>query len=363
VKYGWARNVHRARERRPSGCAAERDDWSDTSLSHERLTALARVRRRVQFFLLLPLVAFPSLAAAQIPSDPRAVEFEPSADHARIVRGVPMIERYELRFYAVGSEAILQSIDMGKPTPDADGMIRYSFAGALTGWAVQNVPYEARVIAMGPYGTSADGVTSSSFLFPNGRPSATPPGPACTFTLTPASHVVSTAASVGSFIVGAADGCAWSAISSAAWLIVTGGDRGLGTGIVNFSIGPNADPSERLATITVGPSTFSVSQTGGCTITLTPTSQGFNPPGGSGSVAVSAPPGCSWTAVRAGSWISITSGASGSANGTVRYTVAANTGSTTRVGTLTIAGRPVTVTQSAGTAPNAPAGTRVVIIR
>lgn len=311
--------------------------------------------------LFLALVLLPSLAAAQIPSDPRVVEFEPSPDHSRIVRGAPMIDRYELRFSAVGSEAILQTIDMGKPAPDADGLIRYSFAGALTGWAVQNVPYEARVIAVGRYGTSADAISAASFTFPNGRPSSAPPGPACTFTLTPASHVVSTSGAVGSFIVVAADGCSWNAVSSANWLVVTGGDRGLGTGLVNFSIAANGDDAERLATITVGPSTFTVSQSGGCTFILTPTSQGFNPPGGTGSVSVTAPPGCSWNATRAGAWITITSGASGSANGTVRYTVAANTGSNTRVGTLTIAGRPVTITQSAGTAPNAPAG--VVIIR
>src|SRR5689334_13450184 len=127
--------------------------------------------------LLLPLVLSPSAAAAQIPSDPRVVEFEPSPDHFAIARGAPMVDRYELRFYAVGSEALLQSIDMGKPAPDADGLIRYSFAGALTGWAVQNVPYEARVIAIGRYGTSADAVTSNSFTFPNGRPSSAPPGP------------------------------------------------------------------------------------------------------------------------------------------------------------------------------------------
>ena len=335
-------------------------------MSHERLTAPARVRRCLVprlFVLLLPFAVPPSLALGQTSDDPRIVEFEPSTDHNRIVRTVPMIERYELRFYAIGSSALLQSIDMGKPVPDADGRIRYRFAGALTGWAVQGVPYEARVIAMGPYGTSPDAITSTPFFFPNGRPSTTPPGPACTFTVTPPSHVVSTGSSVGSFIVVAADGCGWTATSAASWLVVTAGDRGLGTGLVNFSIAPNSDPTERIGTITVVDSTFIVSQSGGCTVTLTPTSHGFNPPGGTGTITVSAPPGCPWTATRAGSWITITSGATGSANGTVGYTVAATGGSTPRVGTLTIAGRPVTITQSAGTAPNAPAGTRVVIIR
>ncbi len=313
------------------------------------------------FALLLLLVAFPSPVAAQ--TDPRIVEFEPSPDHFRMIDDVPMIERYSLQFYAAGSQALLQSIDMGKPNPEPDGMIRFNFSAALSGWAVQGVQYEARVMAVGGWGTSVDATSTNSFTFPNGRPSSAPPGPECTFTLTPPTHVVQTSEANGSFIVASADGCNWSAVSSAGWLTVTGGARGLGTGIVSFNVAANGDSEERLATITVGPSTFTVSQSGGCTFTLTPTSQGFNPPGGTGSVNVSASPGCSWNATRSGTWITITSGASGSANGVVRYSVGANGGATTRVGTLTIAGRPVTITQSSGTAPNAPAGTRVVIIR
>jgi hypothetical protein len=74
--------------------------------------------------------------------------------------------------------------------------------------------------------------------------------------------------------------------------------------------------------------------------------------------------GCSWTATRSGSWITITSGASGTGNGTVGYRVSANGGSSSRTGTLTVAGQPVIITQSsATTAPTAPAGLRVVAVR
>ena len=45
-------------------------------------------------------------------------------------------------------------------------------------------------------------------------------------------------------------------------------------------------------------------------------------------------------------WISVTSGSSGTGNGTVSYTVAANTATNARTGTLTIAGQTVTVTQA-----------------
>jgi len=56
--------------------------------------------------------------------------------------------------------------------------------------------------------------------------------------------------------------------------------------------------------------------------------------------------GCSWTAVSNNpEWIIITSGSSGIGNGRVNYEVAANTSTTSRTGTMTIAGETFTVTQ------------------
>ena len=61
-------------------------------------------------------------------------------------------------------------------------------------------------------------------------------------------------------------------------------------------------------------------------------------------MAVSTGAGCAWTATSHESWITITSGASGSGNGTVRFNVADNSGKK-RTGTLTIAGQTFTVEQ------------------
>jgi hypothetical protein len=47
----------------------------------------------------------------------------------------------------------------------------------------------------------------------------------------------------------------------------------------------------------------------------------------------------------------------------VRYRVPTNTGSSSRTGTLTVAGQPVIITQSAATAPNSPAGLRILSVR
>jgi hypothetical protein len=68
-----------------------------------------------------------------------------------------------------------------------------------------------------------------------------------------------------------------------------------------------------------------------------------------GTIQVTAPAGCDWTATSSNAWITITSGASGSGSGTVTYSVSANPSASPRTGTLIVAGKNFTVTQS-GTA-------------
>ena len=85
---------------------------------------------------------------------------------------------------------------------------------------------------------------------------------------------------------------------------------------------------------------------GGCTYSLSPTSESFSASGGTGSVDVTTQSECDWTATSNASWITITSGSSGTGNGTVNYSVDANTGAS-RIGTITIAGKTFTVNQSA----------------
>ncbi len=85
---------------------------------------------------------------------------------------------------------------------------------------------------------------------------------------------------------------------------------------------------------------------GTCSYSISPTSASYAAGGGTGSVTVTAGAGCTWTAVSNASFITITGGSSGSGNGTVSYSVAANAGTTSRTGTLTIAGQTFTVTQA-----------------
>ena len=85
----------------------------------------------------------------------------------------------------------------------------------------------------------------------------------------------------------------------------------------------------------------------GCNYALTPASQTFTDAGGNGTIAVTAEPsGCNWTAVSNAAWITINSGTSGTTNGTIAFSVAAFTGTSPRIGTITAAGKTFTVTQN-----------------
>ena len=86
-----------------------------------------------------------------------------------------------------------------------------------------------------------------------------------------------------------------------------------------------------------------------CTYSISPTKKSFTSKSGNGSVVVTASSGgCSWTAASNAAWITVTSGSSGTGNGTVAYSVSANTGKKPRTGTLTIAEKTFTVKQKRG---------------
>ncbi len=86
-----------------------------------------------------------------------------------------------------------------------------------------------------------------------------------------------------------------------------------------------------------------------CTSALNQSQQTQGAAGGSGTVAVVTPAGCAWQAVSNASWIQVST-QSGTGNGDVNYTVGANTLTTGRLGTLTIAGRSLTVSQEGAAA-------------
>ena len=84
-----------------------------------------------------------------------------------------------------------------------------------------------------------------------------------------------------------------------------------------------------------------------CVTSVSPTSQNFAGSGGSGSFNVSAAGSCNWTAVSSDSFVTITSGSSGTGNGTVNFSVANNSGPQ-RSATIVVGGQSFNITQGGG---------------
>ena len=186
----------------------------------------------------------------------------------------------------------------------------------------------------------------SATLTIGGRTFTLNQGEGCAYTLSPASATVDDSGGQGTFTVQSSAGCAWTAAAQVPWLTITSGASGSGTGQVRFTAAANSGPS-RSGAITAGGQTFTVQQGNGCSYAISPTSQSVPAGGGNGTVSVTAGSGCSWSATSNAGWLSITSGGSGTGNGSVAFTAAANAGPQ-RSGTLTIGGRTFTVSQAEG---------------
>ena len=117
-------------------------------------------------------LAYATTTQAQVLSDPRIAEFDPSPDHwAVLADGNPAVLRYELSVYLVGASEPLAIADMGKPAPEPDGKIRYDFSAQVAAWSLPGGYYDARVSAVGPEG-SALSEPSNPFAFTSAPTSA-----------------------------------------------------------------------------------------------------------------------------------------------------------------------------------------------
>jgi hypothetical protein len=167
----------------------------------------------------------------------------------------------------------------------------------------------------------------------------------------------------GSSTVTTADGCAWTATSNTSWITLTSGAQGTSSGQVTFTVAPSTATSQRLGSLTIAGRTFAVTQVGNtCSYVLTPANRTIGGEGGTGSITVGTASGCPWTATTNQSWISVSG--TGTASGSVSYTVSANSTGTSRVGSISIGTQSFTITQGVptGSAPVAPRGLRIVAI-
>ena len=199
------------------------------------------------------LLAIAVSAPAQVVDNPRIAEFDPSADHWQTLEnGEPAVVRYELGMYLLGASSPFVTVDMGKPSPGADGRISFNFASRVAGWPLTGTYYEARVSAVGPEGAALSDA-SNPFTF----------GMASSCATSVSATSISAPASGGSYTlqVTTGTGCAWAASTYLSWVTMWT-STGSGSGPVPFAVKPNATTSSRSGTITIAGKTVTVRQTG-----------------------------------------------------------------------------------------------------
>ena len=304
-----------------------------------------RARGAVFLFLAVTWAAAGARDAAAQTVNPTTAEFNPSPDHNVISNGTAVVTRYDLEFYIPGAGSPFQVNSLGKPNPNATGLIQVVLTSVLTAFPAPGIVYESKVTAVGPGGVARSAV-SNTFIF-------TAP---CSYSINPTTQALAAGGGSGSTTVSTTTGCAWTAASNAGWISVTSGATGSGNGTVGYAATANTTASSRTGTLTIAGKTLTVTQVA-CSYAVTPATQSIGAQGGTADATIATTTGCPWTAVSNAAWLSITSSGSGSSNATVNYSIAANTTTTSRNGTLTIAGRTVTVTQAPGL--SAPTGVYV----
>jgi len=206
------------------------------------------------------------------------------------------------------------------------------------------------------YGLTSTGLVNSGVGFALTVSGGSGGSTNCTFVVDPLSAAPPAAGNSGTVSVTAPHGCDWMAASNDGFITITSGSSGSGNGTVHYTVAANASTNEVVGTMTIAGQTFTITQAGAsgstsnnCTFTVTPTTIAMTLKGGSKSVSVKTKDKtCAWTAVSNDDFITITSGASGTGNGKVTFTVPGNTNTTVLSGTITVAGERVTVNQAIG---------------
>jgi hypothetical protein len=190
---------------------------------------------------------------------------------------------------------------------------------------------------------------------PPAPPEPTPQPDECAFTLTPGEASFPANGGDATVSVGTRADCGWTATSDALWLSIRSAARGTGPAEVTYRVAPNGDAQSRTAHVTIGTAALVVSQAGittppPCTFKVDPTQASVPAAGGPVTVHVDSRADCSWTAESNTSWITVAPPSS-AGTGDVVLTVAASSETSKRRGTVTVAGKKVTVEQAAAAPP------------
>jgi hypothetical protein len=146
----------------------------------------------------------------------------------------------------------------------------------------------------------------------------------CTYEIAPDSSTWGNDGGSRTFTVAAAEGCSWTAVSNASWVVVDSG-QGTGSGTVSYTVARNTQVGDRSTTIVVAGRTFTVRQGGDvstCQYSVGPVD--FSPcmPGGTVVASVTTQDNCPWSATPDASWLNV--GSSGVGSGAITIAFADN---------------------------------------
>lgn len=215
-----------------------------------------------------------------------------------------------------------------------------TLSNGATGTGNGTVNYTVQPLSLG-HASRAATISVNGLLFRIAQNAST-----CTFSVPTDIQAPAAGLSIASLnVTPSSASCAWSASGNADWIRLLSGTNGSVSGLVSYSVRPNAG-AERTGTLTIAGRTVTVRQASGlsCPATLAPAAATFAAAGSSGAtVSVQSP--CPWTATSTANWIRITSASNGNGPGAVTYRVDPNTSASPRTGSLLIAGQTFTVTQ------------------
>jgi uncharacterized protein (TIGR03437 family) len=182
-----------------------------------------------------------------------------------------------------------------------------------------------------------------------------------TCTLAAPSQVIGVNGGPGSVAITATS--TWNVVVIDSWIQVTSSTSGASNGIVTFTVPANTQ-GPRSGVILIGNQTYTIYQNGtptgttaGCSYLIQSNTVQTAPAAGTsnGFIQIITAQGCAWTATKTAAWLTIKSGSTGTGNGAVSYSVAANATGIPRSAPIVIAGQTVAVNQESGTVPRSPA--------
>jgi hypothetical protein len=176
----------------------------------------------------------------------------------------------------------------------------------------------------------------------------------CRYEVSQSTFAVDAAQHDVSVVLTAPAGCRWRTRSEVAWIDDVVPAEGDGSGTIRFIVRRN-EAEARTGTVAIGDATVRVDQArrgaqdlppAACQYQVSPAQVTVNSAGEALVIRVTAQAGCRWSASSTTGWIAITSGGSGTGNGSIQVAISRNTGNA-RTGTITVEGRTITIQQAA----------------